>query len=89
MQPMQLSSVVLPEPLGPLRPTTWPGYDLEMTPAQRIHAGRSRAEMLGDVDELDAASGCSRPFRSSASAAAGSTLSASRTPSCSRRRRPR
>ena len=53
MQAMQWSSVVLPEPLGPISPTTWPGIDLHVDVAQRIDARRALTEMLGEVLDAD------------------------------------
>ncbi len=60
MQPTMLSTVVLPEPLGPRRPTTSPAKDAQRHAAQRIDARRSFAEVLADVDELDQDFGGSR-----------------------------
>ena len=81
---MQLSSVVLPEPLGPISPTTWPGKDLHIDVDQGIDPRAARAEMLREVldphDRLSARLG-HWPTLPTASASAGSTLSASRMPS--------
>jgi hypothetical protein len=51
MQPMTLSSVVLPEPDGPSSATTSPGLNVERDVAQRIDARLALAEMLGDAVE--------------------------------------
>ncbi len=36
-----LKQVVLPAPLGPMRPVTMPGVDVEVHAAQRVHAPES------------------------------------------------
>ena len=46
---MQLSSVVLPEPLGPHQTDDLPGKHLHSMSMQRVDPRRSRAEMLGEV----------------------------------------
>ena len=75
MQPMTLSSVVLPEPDGPSRATTSPGSTSIETFAQRIDARLALAEMLGDAaDPHERHAACAVCPCQPPSAVAGSTL---------------
>ena len=78
MQPMTLSSVLLPDPLGPRSPITVAGKDVERDVAQRIDARRPSPKcLLIPLISTTAGSVIAQP----ASAEAGSILSAVRTPS--------
>ena len=78
MQPMTLSSVLLPDPLGPRRPITVPGKtSSETSRSASTRVGPSPKCLLMPLTSTTGCSAMTHP----ASAEAGSILSAVRTPS--------